>query len=68
MFAVIMIVVPALLLDYRLKTQRMRAAAKDNGATQGLWDAAQRMEARIGYLETVLDSEVPGWRNRSTVR
>ena len=69
MFAVVMIVVPALLLDYRVKSLRARAASPgDQRAVQDLWQTAQRMETRIGYLETVLDTEVPGWRSRSEMR
>ncbi len=68
MFMAVLIAVPAIFFDYRLKSRRIAATTQDSGATQGLWDAARRMEERIGYLETVLDTEVPGWRNRSSVR
>ncbi len=63
----VLIAVPAVWFNYRMKSLRLRNAAstQDNAATQGLWDTARRMEQRIGYLETVLDTEVPGWRNRS---
>ncbi len=58
--------VPALVMNYRIKSRALDTAqAQDSTATQGLWDTARRMEERIGYLEQVLDSEVPGWRNRS---
>lgn len=61
--------VPALVMNYRIKTRTLAAAeSQDSTATKGLWDTARRMEERIGYLEQVLDSEVPGWRNRSNVR
>ena len=61
--------VPALVMNYRLKTRALAAAeSQDSTATKGLWDTARRMEERIGYLEQVLDTEVPGWRNRSNVR
>jgi phage shock protein B len=67
MFAGVMIVVPAVWFNYRTKSLKLRAAlgSQDSAATQGLWDTARRMEERIGYLETVLDTEVPGWRGRS---
>jgi len=64
-FMIVLIVVPAVFFDYRLKSRRLVATAEDSGATQDLWDTARRMETRIGYLEQVLDTEVPGWRNRS---
>ena len=61
--------VPALVMDYRIKSRRLDAAQmQDSTATKGLWDTARRMEERIGYLEQVLDTEVPGWRNRSNLR
>ena len=61
--------IPAMVMQYRLKSRTLAVAeAQDNSATQGLWDTARRMEERIGYLEQVLDTEVPGWRNRSNVR
>ena len=61
--------VPALVMNYRLKSRALAAAeSQDSTATKGLWDTARRMEERIGYLEQVLDTEVPGWRSRSNVR
>jgi phage shock protein B len=51
-------------LHYRTKG-RVAVAAASQAGVQDLWKTAQRMEARIGYLETVLDTEVPGWRGRS---
>jgi phage shock protein B len=58
-----------LYLHYRTKWRAMQgASAGDPRAVQELWDTARRMEARIGYLEAVLDTEVPGWRSRSDVR
>jgi phage shock protein B len=54
----------AIYFSYRLKARRLMAGAVDSGTTNELWETARRMEQRIGYLETVLDTEVPGWRNR----
>ncbi len=69
MAAVVLIVVPAIFLDYRIKARRAQAASPgDQRAVQELWQTAQRMETRIGYLERVLDTEVPGWRSRSEMR
>ena len=67
MVSIVLIVVPAIFFDYRMKSRRSQAA-QESGATQARWDTARRMEARIGYLETVLDTEVPGWRSRSEIR
>ncbi len=68
MFMVVLVVVPAIAFDYRLKSRRLTASKEDGTATQALWETARRMETRIGYLETVLDTEVPGWRSRSETR
>jgi phage shock protein B len=38
----------------------------DQAAMQALMQTAQRMERRIESLEMLLDTEVPGWRSRST--
>ena len=64
MVALVLIVVPAILLDYRVKSRRVQAASasQDGKATSELWATARKMEERIGYLEAVLDTEVPGWR------
>ena len=68
MFMVVLVVVPAIFFDYRLKSRRLNVRADDGAATRDLWETARRMESRIGYLETVLDTEVPGWRRRSETR
>ena len=58
-----------MVLHYRTKGMALRAAQGGAGADmQGLWDTARRMETRIGYLEAVLDTEVPGWRSRSAMQ
>ncbi len=44
---------------------RMAAAAADPAHLQVLTETARRMEQRIYHLESILDSEAPGWRNRS---
>jgi phage shock protein B len=42
-----------------------RLSAGDEKALGELWQAAQRLEARIATLERILDSEAPGWRMRA---
>ena len=37
-------------------------SVEDERALGELWDAAQRMEARLANLERALDAEAPGWR------
>ncbi len=70
-FSAMVIVVATLLicvalpvfLHYRSKARALQAAAPaDQPAMRELWATARRMEERIGYLEAVLDTEVPGWR------
>ena len=52
-------------LHYRTKARALQAkAGADQPAVRELWDTARRMEERIGYLESVLDTEVPSWRVR----
>jgi phage shock protein B len=68
LICVLMIMLPAIFFNYRLKSRRLATSGQDAAATEGLWDTARRMETRIGYLEQVLDTEVPGWRSRSEMR
>ena len=50
-------------LHYRKKASALQTAAPaDQPEMRELWATAHRMEERIGYLEAVLDTEVPGWR------
>jgi phage shock protein B len=57
-----------ILLHHRRESRKMAGSAVDQKMVAELMAAAQRMEQRLGYLENVLDTEVPGWRNRSDVR
>ncbi len=41
---------------------------QEQAQMQGLAETARRMERRMGYLESVLDTEAPGWRSRSEAR
>lgn len=52
---------------YKARSAR-RLSKVDQAGVEDLWNTAQRMETRIGYLERVLDNEVPGWRSRSEIR
>ncbi len=60
-------VVPVFIFVFfgRRRAQPVAASAEQERASIELWDRARRMETRIEYLERVLDSEMPGWRNRS---
>jgi len=56
-----------LLLGHRKSMMKMRMAAAvyDPSHLQVLTESARRMEQRIYHLESILDSEAPGWRGRS---
>ncbi|MFG0833376.1 MULTISPECIES: envelope stress response membrane protein PspB [Aeromonas] len=54
-----------LVLHYRAKG-RIGVGLADNEREQlqGLLQTADKMQERVGALESILDAEVPGWRNR----
>jgi phage shock protein B len=66
--AIIAILMPVfLVLAFRFRPRRDTApAGADVSQVQALMQTAQRMERRIESLEMLLDTEVPGWRSRST--
>jgi phage shock protein B len=66
--AIVAILMPVfLVLAFRVKPRRDGGgAAVDQPQVQALYETAQRMERRIESLEMLLDTEVPGWRSRST--
>ncbi|EOD53851.1 envelope stress response membrane protein PspB [Aeromonas rivuli] len=54
-----------LVLHYRAKG-RIGVGLADNerDQLQGLLQKADKMQERVGALESILDAEVPGWRNK----
>lgn len=65
--AIIAIMMPVfLVLAFRVKPRPVAGSAADQSQVQALYETAQRMERRIESLEMLLDTEVPGWRSRST--
>ena len=54
-----------LVLHYRAKG-RIGAGLADGEREQlqGLLVRAEKMQERVGALESILDAEVPGWRNK----
>lgn len=60
----LVVVAPLWILAHYLTRWRSARAlsVEDERALGELWSAAQRMEARLGNLERVLDAETPGWR------
>jgi phage shock protein B len=62
-------VMPVGMFFHYLKVrERARAQAGNPAQMAALVETAQRMEQRIETLESLLDADVPGWRNRSSVR
>jgi phage shock protein B len=68
MMPAIVATVGGLLLGHRKSMMKMRmaAAATDPAHLLVLTESARRMEQRIYHLESILDSEAPDWRRRST--
>jgi len=62
------IVVPLwLVLHYVTRWRQSKTlSSEDEKMLLELWQSAQRMEARIETLETILDADAPGWRRRET--
>lgn len=60
------IVVPVwLAFHYITKWKEIRGLSReDEKMLAELWESANRMESRLNALETILDNETPGWRNR----
>lgn len=67
-FAMFCIFVAPLWLILRYTTQRRRAQSltgEDEKMLSDLWRIANRMESRVKSLETILDTQVPDWRDKA---
>lgn len=54
-----------LILHYSTKRKQAQGLSReDEKMLSELWQIANRMESRVNTLETILDSQVPGWRNK----
>lgn len=59
----IFIACPGMILYYLLKRREQAGDAKpDPKMANDMLRIAEKLEARVQSLETILDSEVPGWR------
>ena len=60
----LVVVAPLWILAHYLTRWRSARvlSVEDERALGELWNAAQRMEARLSNLERALDAETPGWR------
>ncbi len=65
----LVIVVPIVLIGYFVtKWRAQRADPEAARDAEVLRETARRMEARIENLESILDTQAPGWRGRSGTR
>ncbi len=62
----LVVVVPLwLILHYWYKSRASKALSRaDEETLAELWQLSEKLEKRIDSLETILDREAPGWRNR----
>jgi phage shock protein B len=67
-FAIFCVFVAPLWLIMHYTTQRRRAQCltrEDEKMLSDLWQIANRMESRVKALETILDTQVPNWRDKA---
>jgi phage shock protein B len=56
----------AIVMHYITKWKATKGlTASEESMLEDLWRDGQAMESRLNALETILDSEVPGWRKRT---
>ena len=54
-----------IIMHYTTKWKATKGLSDDEQRLlEELWQDSQRMESRLNALETILDDEVPKWRNR----
>ena len=54
-----------LILHYSAKRKQAQGLSReDEKMLSELWQLANRMESRVNTLETILDTQAPGWRNK----
>ncbi len=67
LFALFAIFIAPLWMILHYNTKRKMAqglSSEDEKMLSELWQLANRMESRLNTLETILDSQAPGWRNK----
>jgi phage shock protein B len=65
MLLVIVVLPLWLVFHYVTKWKALKQTGQIDGQTLGsLWNNAQKLEDRVKALETILDAEAPGWRNK----
>jgi phage shock protein B len=60
------VVVPfVVIMHYTTKWKATKGFSDDeHQMLEDLWKESQAMQSRVNALETILDSEVPDWRNK----
>jgi phage shock protein B len=60
------VVVPfVVIMHYTTKWKATKGLSDDeHQMLEDLWKESQAMQSRVNALETILDSEVPDWRNK----
>ncbi len=67
-FAIFCVFVAPLWLIMHYSTKRRQAqnlTGEDEKMLSALWQLANKMEARVNALETILDTQAPGWRGKA---
>lgn len=55
-----------LILHYTTKRRQAQSLTReDEKMLSDLWQLANRMESRVKSLETILDTQAPGWRDKA---
>jgi len=61
--AIMFVALPAVVLHYMTQWRKSGALSPDDEhMLEDVWKSAKKMERRIDALESILDSEAPGWR------
>ncbi len=62
-----LVIVPLwLILHYTTKRRETQSLSReDERMLSELWQLAQKMETRVNSLETILDAQVPTWREKA---
>jgi phage shock protein B len=60
------VIVPLfVIMHYTTKWKATKGLSDDeHQMLEDLWKESQSMQSRVNALETILDSEVPDWRNK----
>lgn len=55
-----------LILHYTTKRRQAQSLTReDEKMLSDLWQLAKKMESRVNALETILDAQVPNWRQKA---